>query len=103
MIIDDHIHPLVGEAKYLPDLPTILERFFRPSGRADLEKSIRSRSLDDIIADMDAAGVEKGVIVGTDLSASLGVVMVTNDSVAEMVAAHPDRLIGFAGVDPTAG
>ncbi|MDY7010873.1 MAG: amidohydrolase family protein [Planctomycetota bacterium] len=103
MIIDDHVHPLTRDARCIPNLSTVLERFFRPSARTGLAESISNRSLDDIITDMDAAGIDVSVIVGTDLTGSLGVVMVTNDSVAEMAAEYPRRLIGFAGVDPTTG
>lgn len=60
MIIDDHIHPLVRQAQYVPDLQTVLERFFRPSVGAGLAESIRNRTLDDLIADMDAAGHRHG-------------------------------------------
>ena len=103
MIIDIHTHPLVKNAEYVPDLPTVMERFFRPSFKARIEQGIRGRTLDDVISDMDAAGVDVGVTVAMDLTSALGVVMVTNESVAEMVRRFPKRLIGFASVDPNTG
>ena len=103
MIIDVHMHPLVNSAEYVPDLATALERFFRTRVRARIERETRRRSLDDMIGDMDAAGVNVGVIVAMDVTSALGVVIVTNDSVAHMVGQFPKRLIGFASVDPNTG
>lgn len=103
MIIDIHVHPAVKDAEYVPDLATVMERFFRPEARADVERGIRSRTLDNLISDMDAAGVDISVIVAMDTTSALGVVMVTNESVAEMAGRFPERLIGFASVDPNTG
>ena len=103
MIVDVHMHPLVRDAEYTPNLATVVERFFRPNARNQMERDIRGRTLDDVIGEMDEAGIEKGVIVAMDLTSALGIVMVTNDSVARMVGEHPDRFIGFASVDPNLG
>jgi len=59
-------------------------------------------TLDDTISDMDAAGVSKSVIVAIDAE-TIWQYRVANELVAESVAANPDRLIGFASVDPNKG
>ena len=103
LILDDHIHPWVKEARYTPDLATAMSQFLRPEPARRHADAAQSRSIDDLLRDMDKAGIERGIIVGMDLSGSLGVVMPTNDSVAELVARYPGRLIGFSSVDPTNG
>ena len=54
-------------------------------------------SADQLVAQMDAAGVEKALIPAS----SWGVANVPEDVVAEMVAAYPDRLHGMVGIDPS--
>jgi uncharacterized protein len=61
------------------------------------------RSVGDIIRDMDDAGVEKACIVPMDLTTHCGVELVTNEDVARIAAAHPERFIPFASVDPSMG
>ncbi len=56
----------------------------------------------DTIADMNAAGVEKSVVVAVDAESTAGF-KIPNELVAESVAAHPERLIGFGSVDPHLG
>ena len=103
MVIDIHMHPLVRDAEYIPDLSTVMKSFFRPQAAARIEKGIKERALDDIISDMDESGIDTGVIVAMDMRSALGVVMVSNESVAGMVQRFPDRFIGFASVDPNLG
>jgi hypothetical protein len=65
-------------------------------------KGIKTFELEDILADMDAAGVDKSVIVAVDAETVLRY-KVPNELVAKAVKAYPERLIGFAGVDPHKG
>ncbi len=58
--------------------------------------------LEATLADMDAAGVSTSVVVAVDAETRWNY-RVSNESVAEAVAAYPDRLIGFASVDPHKG
>ncbi|MGQ9722062.1 MAG: amidohydrolase family protein [Candidatus Jordarchaeum sp.] len=58
--------------------------------------------LEDEIKDMDEARVDKAVIVAIDAETVWGY-KVSNELVAEAVDQYPDRLIGFAGVDPRKG
>jgi predicted TIM-barrel fold metal-dependent hydrolase len=103
MLIDVHFHPLVKDAEYVPDLSTSVVRFFRAEVREEIERKIRRRSLEDVVEDMDAAGVDVGVMVAMDLTSTLGVTIVTNDSVSRMVRQYPERFVGFASVDPRTG
>lgn len=57
------------------------------------------QEIDDFVAEMDAAGIAYAVCQGRDVESSIGW-KVDNEHVAELVAAAPDRLIGFAGIDP---
>jgi hypothetical protein len=65
-------------------------------------KGVKSFELEEIIADMDRAGVDKSVIVGIDAE-TVSRYKVPNELVADAVRRFPDRLIGFAGVDPHKG
>ena len=56
----------------------------------------------DTVADMDEAGVDVSVIVAVDAETTADY-RIPNDLVAEQVQKAPDRLIGFAGVDPHKG
>ena len=59
-------------------------------------------TMDDTISDMDAAGVSTSVVVAVDAEVQWGY-RVSNELVAEAVRKSPDRLIGFASVDPNKG
>lgn len=61
-----------------------------------------ARPLEDIVGEMDALGVVKGVITSRDAETTFGAPS-GNKSVAEMVRRFPDRFIGFAGLDPHKG
>lgn len=56
----------------------------------------------DTIADMDAAGVDKSVVVAVDAETTAGF-KIPNELVAESVSLYPERLIGFGSVDPHRG
>jgi len=63
----------------------------------DLPRSVRETSVALMFAEMDEAGVMMGVVPGR-LSPVLGTIGL--DQVAGIVAQHPQRLIGFAAIDP---
>ena len=65
---------------------------FEPSAAA------QGQSMDLLMQEMDAAGVDKGVVVGR-LAGVLG--SVPNADVEKIVADHPGRFIGAASIDPT--
>lgn len=65
-------------------------------GSNDPDHFTRVRNSADLLAEMDAAHITVGVIVAR----SVPNVRVTNDEVANVVAADPSRLIGIGLVDP---
>lgn len=65
---------------------------FEPSAAA------QQQSMPLLMQEMDAAGVDKGVVVGR-LAGVLG--SVSNADVRQIVADHPQRFIGAASIDPT--
>lgn len=75
------------------------------------EEEMRVLSGDDVIAGLDSAGMERGVLISTayffgipDVSVEneRAKVQAENDYVARQVAPHPDRLVGFLSVNPLA-
>ena len=61
-----------------------------------------SISVEMMLASMDAAGVDKAVVVGVDAETTFSY-KVSNDAVYHAVQESNGRLIGFAGVDPHKG
>jgi len=56
------------------------------------------RSVEDLIKEMDVAGIDVAVVFPIALAGKID-----NDYVADAVKKHPDRLVGFATVDPQFG
>ena len=110
MIFDIHVHPFCKEAHVTPNLEEGIERMFgkhEPKRREILKSMSRDlfthRTVEDIIRDMNEAGVQKACIVAMDLTVHYGVEWVTNEDVFRIASAHPDRFIPFASVDPSMG
>jgi len=95
MIIDSHSQLWTKEA--LRTFPPIMLRSYE-----EKFKKVRPFELDEIVADMDEAGVDKSVIVAIDAE-TVSRYKVPNELVAEAVRRFPERFIGFAGVDPHKG
>lgn len=99
-IIDFRFRPSTPEAvngmlnKNGPFWP-MMEIFNYP-GRAKPEP------IEKIIAEMDQAGVVKGVVTGRDAGATYGIKS-SNAGILELMAKWPDKFIGFAGLDPHNG
>jgi hypothetical protein len=99
-----HIHPFCKEATW-PDINKIAEamggsdlnrqRFYKSSMKTFSTKT----SIDDYILGMDKAGIDKAVIVSFNITTSYGICLVTNENIADFEKLHPDRFIGFAGID----
>lgn len=98
-IIDFRIRP-----PYKGFLDTIMyagaERRDRITRSVGLEPSpaAQNKSIEMLLAEMDAAGVDLGVVVGRN-SGSLG--SVENAVVKEFCDAHPGRFVPIASIDPT--
>ena len=56
----------------------------------------------EFIREMDECDIALAVYVGRDLESTTGWKL-SNDHIAEVVARHPGRLAGFAGIDPNKG
>ncbi len=95
MIIDTHSQLWTKEA--IESFPKAMAEGYKA-----MFKDMGFPSIEDTLADMDAAGVDKAVIVAVDAE-TIHNYRVSNDLVAETVSKHPDRLIGFASVDPHKG
>jgi predicted TIM-barrel fold metal-dependent hydrolase len=59
--------------------------------------SVEARSMELLLAEMDEAGIEFGVIMGRQSIEPLGAI--PNDEIAACVAAHPGRFLGWGGID----
>jgi uncharacterized protein len=58
---------------------------------------------DDLIAALDAAGIERTLITGFDESSSVHETFIPNELVAAVAERHPDRFVAFAGADVPRG
>ena len=61
-----------------------------------------SMDLEQWFSAVDEAGIDLTVIKARDVETTFGG-RVTNEAVAKVVADHPGRFLGFAGVDPNKG
>ncbi len=60
--------------------------------------SVREKSIDLLLQEMDQAGVTMGVVIGRN-SGRYG--SLSNDDVAKIVADYPGRFVGTASIDPS--
>ena len=111
MIIDVHVHPFCKEATVTPSLEEGLQRQMggikdpvrREFAFAMAKELFTKRSINDLIAEMDLAGVDKACLVGMDMSTHYGAQLVTDEDLEKFCTAHPDRFIPFISVDPALG
>ena len=97
MIIDTHAQlGIVGTGGKQTRWAGYHQRLFGETGR-NFSQAVKAN-----IADMDAAEVDKSVVVAVDAE-TISHFKVSNEEVAKAVALYPDRLIGFASVDPHKG
>lgn len=94
MIIDVHTHPIFYE-DICPD-PDELE--FRKEQFGIFKQS--PYSLEEMLVEMDCGQIDKTVLLPMDLTTTHGGHIVTNEDVRKLADLAPDRLIGFASVDP---
>lgn len=103
MIIDVHCH--IWEEQFLSDELRAILIAVAKRHKFDLN-SILDASPERLVSEMDEAGIDKTVIVGLDYEYLFkGKVSYKeyNDKVSGYVKEYPDRLIGFAGIDPRRG
>ena len=94
MIIDIHTFP--GFFEEICDSPEKIE--FRREQYFLYKQHVWPLSL--FITQLNAAGIDKAVLSAEDVTTRAGGVIVSNEEVKRLVDLYPDRLIGFASVDP---
>jgi predicted TIM-barrel fold metal-dependent hydrolase len=106
MIIDYGITPPVAEmfAHYQPFPPHLANynRIFGDAALAADAETFLARPFDEFMSFVTQAGVDRFVVKACDIESTFGI-KTRNETVAELVRSHPDRVIGFAGVDPHKG
>ncbi len=99
MLIDIHTHCGVLGAHYTDEF---YEEMYAPFGIPLPKKTPPGCEVDGLVKRMDEAGIDKSVLLACDEELTMNVKQ-SSQYVAEQVARYPDRLIGFAGVDPMKG
>jgi uncharacterized protein len=94
----------IVDVRLRPPLPTWVNKLQFTRGDEYYEKlgyerpqSTRTRSMADLLREMDEAGVQWGVIMGRQSEEPLGVI--PNDEIAACIDEHPGRFVGWAGLD----
>ena len=94
-------------AKHFPkEMAGYLRVFYkRDPDPAEFENAaaLMRMSDEDVIAALDAAGIDKALITGFDEWSSVNETFIPNDIVATVAERHPDRFIPFAGADVPRG
>jgi predicted TIM-barrel fold metal-dependent hydrolase len=74
-------------------------------GKIGIGDQLPGISIEDYLAKMDRAGIARSFLIAAKLGPAWDEMSfhLQVESVAEMVAAHPDRFSGLVGLDPTAG
>ena len=95
-MIDFHTHPLLVEEMVLrhPELERAARKVFYIGNRF--------QPLETFLLELDVSGLERAVLLPIETTRTRGLPIYSNAQVAELVAMAPDRLIGFASVDPLA-
>jgi predicted TIM-barrel fold metal-dependent hydrolase len=94
MIIDVHTHP--GFYQDICEDPARVD--FRRE-QYGLYKSTPN-PMEHMIAVMDHAGIDQTVLLPLDVTTLSGDTVISNEEIKKLVDRAPDRLIGFASVDP---
>ena len=90
--IDFHVHPCDPRiARAWAGEPADYERFFRGK--------VLEEGTDPMVERYRRLGL-MGVLLGADAETTTGVEPYPNDQLAEICRTHPDRFVGFAGIDP---
>lgn len=98
MIIDARVRPPIGDflEMQMPYNVKAVEPFSKLLG-LEYARSGKNQSITEMLEEMKAAGIVKGVIVGRQ-SPQFG--SVRNDHIADLLKKYPEQLIGIGGVHP---
>lgn len=99
MIIDIHAHCGVLDVHYNNEF---YEQMYEPFGIPLPTRISPGCEVDMLVKGMDEAGIEKTVLLACDEELIMNVKQ-PNEYVAKQVQRYPDKLIGFAGIDPMKG
>lgn len=94
MVIDVHSHPLLYDV--INENPEDLA--FRKQSFGTFKSGINPVEFEKVL--LDDAKIDKVVLLPEDYSTEEGRAITSNDEMAKIVAACPERFIGFASVDP---
>lgn len=94
MVIDVHVHP-----GFYADISEDKDRIYRRKKAMGWDL-MSPFPLELVYAQMDYAGIDKLVLLGSDLTSVVGEAVISNEEIASIVNKNPDRFIGFASVDP---
>lgn len=107
VVVDHHVHV------HSPEILAFLPGYCSSLGRAGAcpEVFLKPLTVDDLLADMDAAGVRKAWMMSTGYLAESPMMVPPRPDAAQLVHAgnaftvmqarsHPDRLVAFIGVNP---
>ena len=94
MVIDMHVHPIFY--KSICDNKEELE--FRKDTFGVWKQG--PMDWDEAFAEMDFGGIDKEALLPMDVTTTEGGWIVTNEQIAALKSRYPERLIGFASVDP---
>ena len=96
-IIDFRNRPLTQEWLQFLELP--FQAVHAARARKGRGGKFEIQTTQDLVTEMDNAGITLGVVLGRDVETTLGWKW-DNQRIVEMVDQFPDRFIGFVGVDP---
>ena len=96
MIIDFHTHIFPPEVTAQRQAYLDRDRWF---GELYQDPRAKTATAEDLVAEMDRAGVDRAVTFGFAWT-DPGLLKANNDYAIDAVRRYPDRLIGFAGVNP---
>lgn len=99
MIVDFHTHIFSPEVRRQREKYLASDRWF---GQLYHNPKATCAGEDDLLAAMDEAGVDRAVLCGFGWG-RLELCREQNDYVLDCIRRHPDRLIGFAAVQPRSG
>lgn len=91
----EHYHP------YPPHLANY-DRIYKKSTEQSETAQFTSRPFADFLRFLDEVGVGQIVVKARDIESTFGL-KIPNETVASLVRAHPDRVVGIAGADPHKG
>ena len=99
MIVDFHTHIFPPELREHRERYLALDATF---GELYYDPKSKTATAEDLVAAMDKDGVDISVVMGIGWTDD-GVAREANDYIIDSVRRYPDRLVGFAGVNPAWG